>query len=1025
MFARALSTSSLNRYLGMVDVSDLSIAMEALEDGEAHVYYGFNGKELTYHAVWKEEYAQVVFHIDGTATPLHNVLSIALLRYVYEKDVNADDRVLEERYGSDYSPLRRLMELGPKGAEAYFAAVKKVDALARTLSVMERGTTSRKPTLFFCVDISRGWCEVYLRIGFTKLYVNRKLIQFFQAYHTGALIQIQKEYVKLPPQSFDPQEEAALQYAYNVGTAHSYWGPNSQLQFKEEQLVEMLFLLEGHTVEINQVAYTVLARRDIRLSLGENGELIPSIEIDRRGLRRLGKVAYRLAGKNVELYSFESERAGELFDFYSSVSGIDMSYLSQEVAAKILPSLKEEEIRIDPAFEKKYPIQRPRIEYYVGLDGQEDIVANTKYRFGPEYISGETFSFRSEICQAMRQGFLDALKALGFPENGSLHGNEEILLFLRADLAKIDEYANVYVSEELQAMRVVKTPSVGIRASSGQDWFSIDLYSSGYSEEELIALLSAYHRKKKFVRFDNRFVLLEEGDPSLGAIADSFQDEDIGVELPLYQALKLPNLGAETDGKVKELITSLQRYEDVDIEITPELESYARPYQIRGIKFLENLYENGLSGILSDDMGLGKTLQSFGLFHNIAEEMPILVVCPKSLIYNWIGERTKWTPSLPAYVLDGTPKERSEIYGKMKEKRKAVYFVSYDTLRNDIDSIKDVEFSVVLLDEGQYISNAKALKTKAVKELHAISRIVLTGTPVQNSLVDLWSIFDFLLPGYFPPLPKYREQFGELEFASEESRARLLAKIKPFLLGRKKTDVLKELPDKENIEITLPMNDEQRLVYESHLAMARQYLSEKGGMVKALSMMTRLRQICITPSLFLEGDYPSSKIENLVADLVELKKAGRKAIVFSSFVSALSLIKDALKQAGLSSESITGKTSARMRVILADRFNEEGSPLDVMLVSLKAGGTGLNLVGADTVFHLDPWWNIAAERQAEDRAHRIGQKNKVTVFKLIVKDSIEEKVIALQKQKGLLIDLTDEASLEGALSEEDLRFLLS
>lgn len=351
--------------------------------------------------------------------------------------------------------------------------------------------------------------------------------------------------------------------------------------------------------------------------------------------------------------------------------------------------------------------------------------------------------------------------------------------------------------------------------------------------------------------------------------------------------------------------------------------------------------------------------------------------------------------------------------------------MSYDTLRNDVEEIKDTEFSLVLLDEAQYIANAKALKTKAVKELHAISRIVLTGTPVQNSLNDLWSIFDFLLPGYFPPLSRYREQFGDLEFASEEARARLLAKIKPFLLGRKKNDVLKELPDKENIDIVLPMDEKQRIVYESHLAMARQYLSEKGGMMKALSMMTRLRQICITPSLFLEGEYTSSKISALVKALCELKESGRRAIVFSSFVTALSLIKDELEKVGLTSESITGKTSAKVRVILADRFNEDDSPIDVMLVSLKAGGTGLNLTGADTVFHLDPWWNIATERQAEDRAHRIGQKNKVTVFKFLIKDSIEEKVLALQKMKGLLIDLTDEASLEGALTEEDYKFLLS
>ena len=1025
MYGKLVAKDKLLAYEAKADAYEISVFLDAFQEGAVHVYYNFNGKDVVYYAVYQDEFAQVVLHLNGNFEILHTTLSIALLHYVVEMDEKADEETLENRYGADYATMHRLMELGAKKAEAYFNAVKKVDALARSLSTAERESTSRKPKILFCAEMNRGWCQVFLRVGFSKLLVNRKPIQFFQAYHSHQLIQIQKEYVTLPPNSFDPQEEAAFQYIYNVGTSHSYWSSSSPLELKTEELMQMLSMLEGHNVEINKVTYQVLPCQSIELTLNEDGELIPSISLEKKGLVRVGKWAYRLGTNQIELYSFASEKAGQIFDFYASLKGVDSTYLSQEIAAKVLPSLSDKEVHIEAGFEAKYPIYRPRIEYYVGLETHDVISIHTEYRFGPEKVSGEVFSYRSELCMMKRQGFLDVLKAYGFPENGTLEGGDEVLSFLRADLGKINECANVYVSEELQAMRVLKSPQINIRASSGQDWFSIELYSSGYSEEELIAMLSAYHKKKKYVRFDNRFILIDDEDSSLSAIADSFQDEDIGAELPLYQALKLPNLGAETDGKVKELIQSLQDYGDVDVTLTPELEDAARPYQRQGIRFLVNLYRNHLSGILSDDMGLGKTLQSFGLFHNIEEEMPILVVCPKSLIYNWMDEKKKWSPSLTAYVLDGTPSERKAIYKKMKQKKKAVYFVSYDTLRNDIKELEGVEFSLALLDEGQYISNAKALKTKAVKELNALARIVLTGTPIQNSLIDLWSIFDFLLPGYFPPLSKYREQFGDLEFASEESRARLLAKVKPFVLGRKKSDVLKELPDKENIEITLPMSEPQRLVYESHLALARQYLSEEGGMMKALAMMTRLRQICITPALFLDGDYPSSKIEELVDMLIGLKKSGRKAIVFSSFVTALDLIQDALKKAGLSSESITGKTSAKMRIILADRFNEENSPIDVMLVSLKAGGTGLNLTGADTVFHLDPWWNIAAERQAEDRAHRIGQKNKVTVFKFLIKDSIEEKVLALQKMKGLLIDLADEASLEGALTEEDYKFLLS
>lgn len=1026
MFARLIEKERIDRQVSALNGKTMATLLDAFKEGRAHVYYRFRNKDIIYCAVLDNQIGQAVIHLDGQIELGAGPLSFALLNYVYQQDSEADEAALQKRYGADYTTLSRLMELGPKQAESYFSAVKKVDSLAKTLSTMSHTATSRKPQLIFGAEEVRGWCQLYCKIGFDKLYVNKKLIQLFQAYRSGQLIQIQKEFVQLPPGSFDPQEEEAFQYAYNIGTSHAFWGMNSPLQLKEEELLEMLFMLEGHVFGLNKTARLIAQHKDIELSLDENGTLVPSFDPPRSGLRRLGRRAYRIgATGEIELYSFTSDKAGEIFDFYSSLKGLDASFLSQEVAMKILPELTEKDIVIAPGFEQKYPILRPRIEYYVGMGTSDSLSAHSVYRFGPDEISGDAFSYRSDICHARRQGFLDALKALDLPEDGSIEGGEEILAFLRADLGKVKDFATVYISEQLQSMRVREAPHIGIRTSSGQDWFSVELFSSGFTEAQLRAMVAAYHKKKKFIRLNDQFVLLDEGDESLSAIADSFQDEDFGAELPLYQALKLPFLGAETDGLVKDLIQSIQSYNEIDIELNSILEENARPYQRQGIRFLTNLYRNKLSGILSDDMGLGKTLQSFGLFLNIAEKLPILVVCPKSLIYNWMDERKKWAPEIPAYVLDGNPKERAALYEKMKELEKTIYFVSYDTLRNDVEQIKDTEFSLVLLDEAQYIANAKALKTKAVKELHAMSRIVLTGTPVQNSLNDLWSIFDFLLPGYFPPLNRYREQFGDLEFASEEARARLLAKIKPFLLGRKKSDVLKELPDKENIDIVLPMDEQQRVVYESHLALARQYLKEKGGMMKALSMMTRLRQICITPSLFLEGDYASSKISALVKSLCELKESGRRAIVFSSFVSALSLIKAELEKVGLTSESITGKTSAKVRVILADRFNEENSPIDVMLVSLKAGGTGLNLTGADTVFHLDPWWNIAAERQAEDRAHRIGQKNKVTVFKLLIKDSIEEKVLALQKMKGLLIDLTDEASLEGALTEEDYKFLLS
>lgn len=999
----------------------------AFKEGLVRVFFSFDGKALSYAAYWGEEYGKCTFHVDGSNEILATKLSAALALFVHGHDKNGNEEELSALYGGDYRLLKTYATLGPRKTKALLEASHRIDDLAKRIENKRRFEQGRAPRIQFVIEESGTKSSVALRVGFAKLYLNRKVYSFIRDYYAGEAVPIQKDYLYLPHHCFSDQEEAALQFIYNLGASQYFLNPSSPVLLNDERLAEFLFLLEGLNIEWQKRIVTVRSPIDVRLRLDKNGSLVTEPVIEGKPIIQSGDKGYRLNEEDVELYRFASSGAGEVYGFYQNIPGIDGSIVAEELAHKVLPLLEESEVALDEGFVEAHPVLRPRIVYYVGLEDEKTIGFSTAYYLGNQEIDAEGFaSFSKPVAEKQRR-FLEEIDRLGLLSDGVLKGDDHIIDFLKADKSALQSLATVFVSEDLQARKVTATPDMSLRTSSGEDWFSLSLYSSGYSEEELLAIYSAFHKKKKFVRLKNTYVLLDGENENLKRIGESFAPNDIGVELPLYQALKLPDLGGEADAHIRALIERVEGYSSLELKRPPEpIEKAMRPYQKQGIRFLANLYRLNLSGILSDDMGLGKTLQSFGFFSQIEDKKPILVVCPKSLIYNWLEERNKWYPSLPAYVLTGSPKERKALYTKMKKGGKACYFVSYDTLRNDIDLIKDTAFSAAVLDEGQYIANAHALKTKAVKEIQADSRFVLTGTPVQNSLVDLWSIFDFLLPGYFPPLLRYKELYGSLEFSSEEARIRLMAKIRPFLLGRKKKEVLSELPDKENITVALAMHDEQRKTYESFLAKTREALEDPGrDKVSFLAMMTRLRQICITPSLFLEGFFESGKIDYLIEALTDLKQGGRKAIVFSSFVGGLSLIEERCKEAGLQCESITGETSARVRVVLAERFNKPGSPIDVMLVSLKAGGTGLNLIGADTVFHLDPWWNLAAEHQAEDRAHRIGQTNKVTVFKLVMKDSIEEKVLSLQERKGLLLDMADEASLDRNLTEEDYRYLLS
>jgi SNF2 family DNA or RNA helicase len=485
-----------------------------------------------------------------------------------------------------------------------------------------------------------------------------------------------------------------------------------------------------------------------------------------------------------------------------------------------------------------------------------------------------------------------------------------------------------------------------------------------------------------------------------------------------------------------------------------DLENVLRPYQKHGVAWLHFLRENGFGGILADEMGLGKTLQTLAFLNSMrnterearnelppvsspiphsALRIPHLIVCPTSLVFNWLAEAKKFTPGLKVLALHGA--ERHARFAEISDSDLVV--TSYALIRRDAEKYRGLEFDTVVLDEAQHIKNRQTQNAQAVKAIKSKHRLVLTGTPLENSVLDLWSIFDFLMPGYLGAAKDFRERY-EIPIAKEknaEAQARLARRLRPFLLRRLKREVAADLPEKIEQVSFCELTPEQRCVYQQVIEASRkEVLDAVGaqGLAKSrmvvLTALLRLRQVCCDLRLLkLENVNPanaSGKLDLFAELLEEVVDGGHRALVFSQFTEMLSLLKARLTEEKIEFCYLDGATTNRGAVV--ERFQRDAT-IPVFLISLKAGGTGLNLTGADTVIHFDPWWNPAVEAQATDRAHRIGQTKVVTSYKLITRDTVEEKILALQNRKRDVIQATlgGEEAFTAALNWEEIQELLA
>ena len=580
------------------------------------------------------------------------------------------------------------------------------------------------------------------------------------------------------------------------------------------------------------------------------------------------------------------------------------------------------------------------------------------------------------------------------------------------------------------------------------DWFEFEIsYNLGgktYSRNKIKEMMKYNDQGQAYIKLDNNYFLLNEGKKEKKAkkalnLAES--DEKGDYRSHYYNLLYYKNILEENGIEFEGNKVYNQLEEDItgdnlikESSIPQEVDDKLRDYQKEGYYWFKFIDKYNFGGILADDMGLGKTVQSLTFLKSKDTDQPALIICPRTLIHNWGEEIEKFFSDIDFLIYHSDPEERDEMRSDFSEVD--IIITSYSIISRDHEKLVDYTFSTCILDEAQKIKNHRTKRAKGVKKINAKRRLALTGTPLENSLEELWSIFDFLMPGYLGGYNNFRKEYlNPVKKADNEKKlVELKKRVAPFILRRKKEEVLKELPDKVLNIHKVDMNSLQEDTYKTVLDQLKgdleQRIEEKGfnkSRINVLSALTKLRQVCNHPSLVLDRlgkEATSGKIEALMELIEEAIQGGHKLIVFSQFVQMLKIIKNKFKESGIDYEYLDGSTRNRMEKVR--HFNNDDKT-KVFLISLKAGGTGLNLTSADIVIHVDPWWNPMVERQASDRAHRIGQDKRVMVYKLITRGTVEEKMLKLQKKKEDIFDkvIEDNPNPIDTITWEDIQELLN
>lgn len=713
--------------------------------------------------------------------------------------------------------------------------------------------------------------------------------------------------------------------------------------------------------------------------------------------QEFNKVFYKLSEEEIELFK----------KIKKTVREEKLTFDNENLSEVINKAFEIGKVKFDKTIEKYiYNYEKSELKIYVdsykefGLKVYSKIFYNGK---SEDELSQAIYKKDLDI-KSLFDSVLENYKDNYVEKSYYIESIENVYNFIMEGIPKLEEKYEIYYSEKFKE-RKYSIASYNIRTKI-TDMLEINFSIDGIEKKEIKEFLNAVKEKNRYFLLKNGGILkidesqdleklndmLDITEASIKEIENGLISREKNYMYFLKSTLeKIKNVALDEEFikmkfNLKNIVTSEEKK-----EIKDEF-PILRDYQIEGVKWLKTIQKLGLSGILADDMGLGKTLQTIAYLSLEKREKPSIVITPKSLAYNWKNEFEKFAPNISVKMCVGKKDERKKVISELKKGE--ILITTYGILKNDID-LYEKDFANIVIDEAQNIKNILGKTSNIIKSLKGETKIALTGTPIENNILELWNIFDFTFPGYLGGHTSFKNRFVD-------NLKDLREVISPFILRRTKKEVLKELPEKIEKNIVIELEDKQKKLYLGYLDKYREEIEKnKSDTIKILSFITRLRQLCNHPKLFLE-DYKggSSKVDVLIELLEKAKKNGHRVLLFSQFTEMLDIIKKELKEK-FEILYLDGKTSAKNRIDLVEKFNKgEG---DIFVISLKAGGSGLNLTGADTVIHFDPWWNPSVENQATDRAHRIGQKNSVTVYRLITRGTIEEKINLIKAEKTKII----------------------
>lgn len=941
------------------------------------------------------------------------------------------------------------------------------------------------PKLFY--DKVYNTLNVEFKLGKDNFYKIKNLKEFYnRVINNESFIYSNKLEFVHNVENFDKNSQKILSFIIKYAkiinyvnntenTNFRYYGKKlseSSILLDEEGLDELFEILKGRKIEIEKDANVkkvtlIPSNPNIEFYLNKNAknelELTHNLEnynyiiIDGKKYTYIimDEFIYR-AKKNIKNTTFK------LLEIYKKNYIDEIKFNTRQLPdffALIEPKIKDNlVINIDKEEIKEYIPEELGIKIFLDYNESNYITAELKFCYGDTEFNPIDENKNLKIARnAIKETeCLNQLRKTGFMLDGQnkrfiLVSDEAIYNFLTEDIELYMQKFEVMVTDNFKSKKIKepKIDNIGVKIEN--NLLVINLENINYDKNEIKEILQRYALKKKYYRLkDGSFIDLESNENIEflnnleSGLGISYEDIENGtISLPIYRSMYMEKILNNLDkSKIKKeesyvdfIKDTSKEKENTTLTLPKSLKGDLREYQKNGFQWLQMLEKYELGGILADDMGLGKTIQVITLILKYKEEqkekLPSIVIAPSSLTLNWKNEIQKFAPTLETIVINGSLEQRKK---KIKDiKKYDLIITSYDLLKRDLELYEkeDITFKYAIADEAQYIKNSNTQNAKALKSIKAETRYALTGTPIENSLAELWSIFDYIMPGYLFKYKKFKQLY-EVPIVKDNdmySMKKLKMLIEPFILRRTKKEVLTELPEKTITILNNEMEDEQQKIYLSYLAKAKQEAMQEieiNGVekshIKILALLTRLRQICCHPSLFLE-DYnqDSSKLKQCIEIIKDGIEAGHKILLFSGYTSMFDIIEKELLKEDINYYKLTGKTNVNERVELVEDFNQNEN-VKVFLISLKAGGTGLNLTGADMVIHYDPWWNISAENQATDRAYRIGQKNNVQVYKLITKNSIEEKIYELQEKKSKLIDnvLNTETTFINKLSKDEI-----